>query len=1260
MLARLIHHAPRRLPFAARALLLATLTALACSLPATSAEAAPSPFAARQQVIALGNGGAQGQLARANLNNDQYDDFFVVYGTPGAATGTVGSYFFRAFIGSATGYATTLNLTAGADVTQPRLVAAADLNGDGRDEAIHTQVIFGTTIVAFARFNANGSYNSSQSGGASFSGAATSLVSGDFIVGDAGADEVAVRTATGNVLVYDYNGSVYALATSFAAQAGTMGALDYDTTASPGDGIDDIVVGSSAGTSDLAVYRSDGVGGFTLAGSLARNSDAPSAGIARASFDGSGGNDFAVAGTSPVVSGYASEGGAYASGETGVAAGSSALTTPVVGDFDADGFDDYAVFTSALTIFSRPAAASSFLPTATRTIATGGYDVVSAASFSFNNDGRDDLLVYGSDGNISVYRSDATPPLTTITATPPAATNSTSASFTFSANETATFECRLDSTNDVDWSACTSPRAYSALPAGSHTFEVRATDTAGNLETAPESYTWTIDLTPPMAPVTTTPANGAATNDATPTYSGTAESGSTVTVVIDGSPAGTTTADGSGNWTFTQPIDLAAGAHGVRARATDAAGNTSPDSNTNSFSVDATAPAAPTLNTPANGSATNDDTPLYAGAAESGSTVTVIVDGAPIGTSTAASSGNWSLAQTAALSQGAHSVRATATDAAGNTSAVSSTNTFTVDTTAPGAPTVVTPANNSTTADPTPTIAGLAEANSTVAVYFDGSPVATTTTSGAGNWSYAPSTPLSDGAHTASATASDAVGNTSGASPTRTFTVDSTAPAAPIVYTPVDGSTTADATPLVSGHADTDAILSVYVDGVLVATASTTGSGDFFYTPTTALPEGTHTVRVSASDVSGNGPTDSNTSSFSVDTVAPDAPTATTAPGDRSRYTTFAFSGDADTVSFECRVDSASANAWVACASPFEPALADGPHTVDIHAIDDAGNRSAAYTRTWTLDTTNPPAPTVTSGPDPSSTQTSATFVFSDEPGATFECRIDGGPWTACTSAKTYEGLAIGAHEFEVRATDSAGNVGTTRTVRFTVSAPAETPAQAMSFSLAVAATTSIEEGAVPVGCVLDAGQIARCTVRTFVGNTRVGTGTKILSAQAGRASTTVRVKLNRRGLRLVRRVGGVRLVFRGVVATNTGKEFSAGAQSRVLPLTASAVPTDGLFASIKRSLTKSGRAYVRGIAANLDGAKRVTCVGHTDSIGSRPSNTALGLRRAKTVCAALRRFGVDARLLTRSAGETQSRASNTLAKGRALNRRVELVVRYG
>jgi hypothetical protein len=88
---------------------------------------------------------------------------------------------------------------------------------------------------------------------------------------------------------------------------------------------------------------------------------------------------------------------------------------------------------------------------------------------------------------------DTGPPDTTIDSGPSGSTGSTSASFGFSASENgATYECRLDSTNDADWAACTTPKDYPVLAVGQHTFEVRATDVAGNTDQTAASRTWTI------------------------------------------------------------------------------------------------------------------------------------------------------------------------------------------------------------------------------------------------------------------------------------------------------------------------------------------------------------------------------------------------------------------------------------------------------------------------------------------------------------------------------------------------------------------------------------------------------------------------------------------------------------------------------------------------------------------------------------------------------------------------------------------------
>jgi len=86
--------------------------------------------------------------------------------------------------------------------------------------------------------------------------------------------------------------------------------------------------------------------------------------------------------------------------------------------------------------------------------------------------------------------TDTTAPETTISSGPPASTTSTSASFAFSATESgSTFQCKLDAGT---WAGCTSAKSYSGLAVGSHSFSVRATDTAGNTDPSPATDDWTI------------------------------------------------------------------------------------------------------------------------------------------------------------------------------------------------------------------------------------------------------------------------------------------------------------------------------------------------------------------------------------------------------------------------------------------------------------------------------------------------------------------------------------------------------------------------------------------------------------------------------------------------------------------------------------------------------------------------------------------------------------------------------------------------
>src|SRR5688500_19390152 len=78
---------------------------------------------------------------------------------------------------------------------------------------------------------------------------------------------------------------------------------------------------------------------------------------------------------------------------------------------------------------------------------------------------------------------DTTPPETTIQSGPSGTVTETSASFSFTSSESDT-SCQYPLHLSTS-TTCISPTSYSRLAAGTHAFEIRATDTAGNTNTRP-------------------------------------------------------------------------------------------------------------------------------------------------------------------------------------------------------------------------------------------------------------------------------------------------------------------------------------------------------------------------------------------------------------------------------------------------------------------------------------------------------------------------------------------------------------------------------------------------------------------------------------------------------------------------------------------------------------------------------------------------------------------------------------------------------
>src|SRR5207237_445411 len=123
---------------------------------------------------------------------------------------------------------------------------------------------------------------------------------------------------------------------------------------------------------------------------------------------------------------------------------------------------------------------------------------------------------------------DTTAPTASITSSPSNPSNDTAPSVNFSSEAGATFQCALDG---AAFASCSSPKSYTRVADGSHTFQVKASDAAGNTGTA-ESYTWTVDTVAPPASITASPTNPS--NNTAPSFSFHSEAAATFTCSLDG------------------------------------------------------------------------------------------------------------------------------------------------------------------------------------------------------------------------------------------------------------------------------------------------------------------------------------------------------------------------------------------------------------------------------------------------------------------------------------------------------------------------------------------------------------------------------------------------------------------------------------------------------------------------------------------------------------------------------------------------------
>ena len=438
-------------------------------------------------------------------------------------------------------------------------------------------------------------------------------------------------------------------------------------------------------------------------------------------------------------------------------------------------------------------------------------------------------------------------------------------------------------------SVTTASRSVSVTTAvqGDNTVAYYAVDKAGNVGDS-GSVVVKMDSGVPAKPVITGISNDTGTsntdkitNAPAQTLSGTAEASSTVKVIRGGATIATGTASGTGSYAI--PFTLVEGVNSLTVTATDAADNVSAASTALAVTLDTTMadPAFTSISNDTGSSSSDQITTVaaqtIAGTAKAGSTVVVKRGGTTIATLTASGTGTFSLATT--LPIGTSNFTVTSSDVAGN-SVTSTPWPVTLDTTAPAAP-VLTGISDDTgasatdlvTKDANQTVFGTSEAGSVVTLKKGGSTVATVTADGGGT--FGAGVTLLEGTNSFTAMATDVAGNVSTQSAALTVTLDTVAPAAPVL-TSISDDTGVSSSDLItrtvnqtlSGKAEAGSTVTLAQNGSRGGTTTASGSGDFSFD--LKLEDGSNTFFAVAVDLAGNVSPASADLVVSLDTTAPD------------------------------------------------------------------------------------------------------------------------------------------------------------------------------------------------------------------------------------------------------------------------------------------------------------------------------------------------------------------------------------------------------
>lgn len=419
---------------------------------------------------------------------------------------------------------------------------------------------------------------------------------------------------------------------------------------------------------------------------------------------------------------------------------------------------------------------------------------------------------------------------------------------------------------------------------------------------------------------------------------GTAAANSQVQVYDGTMLIGTTTADANGAWTF-RAGTLADGNHSFIAKDIDSTGALSTASAALNVTVDTEAPIAPVI---VGDAITSTHQVVVNGTAEANSTVNLYEGTTLLGMTITKATGVWSVT-TPVLTSGSHIFSATATDAAGNVSAVSQA----LDPIIPSlsAPTILSFAPDSavigdgiTNANQV-TLAGSAAANTTVEVFDGRTLVDTAAVNAAGAWSFA-TAHLADGGHTFTAEDADGTGDVSAASNSLSVIVDTIAPNVTVGLAVDTGTSSLDkitSNPTLSGGGDPSTIVTIKDGTVTLGTTTSDATGHWTFNPT-GLADGSHTILAVESDAAGNS--GSSSSTFLLATKAP-IPTISSASLSQTTVTMTGSTAEANDKIYIYDGSTLLGTTTSGSSGVFNfvtPKMSDAVHTLTVNAVDSAGN----------------------------------------------------------------------------------------------------------------------------------------------------------------------------------------------------------------------------------------------------------------------------------------------------------------------------------